>query len=75
MREIQLRSLGESPKGNRVPSSSAALCHRLMFNCIIYVSVHASDMEWRETNMIKSLGSGQNVHVVNGFILILDMTE
>jgi len=58
MQENQSRSLGESPKGNRVPSSSAALCHRLVFNYIIYVSVHASAMEWRETNMIKSLGNG-----------------
>lgn len=35
----QLRSSGESPKGNNVLSLSAALCHRRVFNCDIYVSL------------------------------------
>ena len=57
MKMHQLRSLGESPKGNRVLSPSAALCHLLAFSCSMCVSLHAGFVESGETNVVKGLGS------------------
>jgi hypothetical protein len=55
---------------------SAALCHCLAFSYkYMRQQLHASVIEWRETNMIKSLGSRQNVHVLNDFVFALDMAE
>jgi hypothetical protein len=70
---VHSRSRGDIPNGNRVLSPSAALCHWFVFNCDIPVNCHTDAIERKGTNVIKGLGSGQNVHVFNCSVFGLEM--
>lgn len=75
MQIVHSRSRGDIPNGNRVLSPSAVLCHWFVFNCDIPINCHADVIEWKGTDMIKGLGSGQNVHVFNWPVFGLEMAE